>query len=714
VNTRGFALALAVGIAMVSLGAQRAPAPQPLPTAILDAEDARATTSQQLEVLKRGLASASADERRQAVRALGRLERPPILPIILPVLADPVIFVRAEAADAVAQAVNGTDDREAVSAAQRALLKRADAEADGLVRGALGEALGRLRYVEPDAIRAAEAALVRLSFAPTASGGIPGQRPVDASPLTLLGVARGFESIARRHGRMPGLATETLGRMRDLAGLGLVPSSSDAASAPPSAVAASRVRRLAVSGLVGGGALDERTRRSAIQDPDPEVRRQVAIAFADQQTVEPREVDALASDPSALVRHEVVRRLGAQREVAKRLVNDSDTHTAAAAISALCLERGDGRTDAVAQLQPLLAKPPAADPRARDWHRYARALTCLSRQSLDDARPHVQSAARHSNSYVRAAAALAASAIDEPTARVLAGDPDHNVAHAVVSAGRNRPHDYDPLYLAALERPDYQLVMAAARGLEGTDRTREAVSALRVALQRITAQRRETSRDVRKALVQRIGDLGDAGDAKALSPLLTDFDPEIAREAATVVETWTGKAAQPVPKPLARALVPTTDQLAELQRLRAVVRMASGGEFTLSFLVDDAPLNVARFVRLTRARYYDGLTFHRVEPGFVVQGGSPGANEYAGDGQYTRDEIGRASHVRGSVGVSTRGRDTGDGQFFINLVDNPRLDHEYTVFAQVVSGMEVVDRILEGDVIASVTLVSATEQPWSP
>ena len=79
--------------------------------------------------------------------------------------------------------------------------------------------------------------------------------------------------------------------------------------------------------------------------------------------------------------------------------------------------------------------------------------------------------------------------------------------------------------------------------------------------------------------------------------------------------------------------------------------------------------------------YYNGLTFHRVEPTFVLQGGSPGANEYMGDGLYMRDEPGVA-HNRGAVGISTRGRDTGDAQIFVNLVDSPRLDHAYTVFAR--------------------------------
>ena len=98
--------------------------------------------------------------------------------------------------------------------------------------------------------------------------------------------------------------------------------------------------------------------------------------------------------------------------------------------------------------------------------------------------------------------------------------------------------------------------------------------------------------------------------------------------------------------------------------------------------------------------------FHRVEPTFVLQGGSPGANEYMGDGPYMRDEPGVA-HTRGTIGISTRGRDTGDAQIFVNLVDSPRLDHAYTVFAVVERGMDVADRVVEGDVMARVELVDA-------
>ena len=90
-------------------------------------------------------------------------------------------------------------------------------------------------------------------------------------------------------------------------------------------------------------------------------------------------------------------------------------------------------------------------------------------------------------------------------------------------------------------------------------------------------------------------------------------------------------------------------------------------------------------------------------PYFVVQGGSPGANEYVGDGPFTRDELGLENR-RGTIGVSTRGRDTGDGQIYFNTVDNVRLDHDYTVFAEVLSGMDVVDGMQEGAKIRRVVV----------
>jgi cyclophilin family peptidyl-prolyl cis-trans isomerase len=108
--------------------------------------------------------------------------------------------------------------------------------------------------------------------------------------------------------------------------------------------------------------------------------------------------------------------------------------------------------------------------------------------------------------------------------------------------------------------------------------------------------------------------------------------------------------------------------------------------------------------RGTESGHYNGLTFHRIVPNFVIQRGSPGANEYVGTPGFIRDEVSLLSHERGTLGISTRGRDTGDSQIFVNLVDNFRLDHNYTVFARVIEGVEAVDAIQEGDVIESIAI----------
>ena len=110
----------------------------------------------------------------------------------------------------------------------------------------------------------------------------------------------------------------------------------------------------------------------------------------------------------------------------------------------------------------------------------------------------------------------------------------------------------------------------------------------------------------------------------------------------------------------------------------------------------------ARVLALATAGYYNNGNWHRVEHDFVIQGGGPGSNEYVGYKDYFRDELGTVPHARGTVGMSTRSHDTGDAQWFVNLKDNLRLGRDYTVFAEVVEGIGIVDQILEGDVIARV------------
>jgi cyclophilin family peptidyl-prolyl cis-trans isomerase len=309
--------------------------------------------------------------------------------------------------------------------------------------------------------------------------------------------------------------------------------------------------------------------------------------------------------------------------------------------------------------------------------------------------------ARHGNPWVRMYAARAAAVLrDSATLRRLAADQSDNVREAAVEGlAAVEGHGADSVYLAQLGRKDYQLLRATAAALDSTPDSTAAVHLL-ASLRRVSAERRENARDARRALLDRWARLAPPGQVEPLlRSYLSDYDTLVARQAADLLSTRFGVTLRPTPRPLPLAPPPAPAELAALDRATAVIKMRLGGDIVLRLRPFDAPTNVARFSRLAHAGYFNGLTFHRVVPGFVIQGGSPGANEYWGDGPYTRDEITSEPHLRGRVGISTRGRDTGDGQIFVDLIDNWRLDYNYTIIAEVVSGMDVVDRLLEGAVI---------------
>jgi cyclophilin family peptidyl-prolyl cis-trans isomerase len=128
------------------------------------------------------------------------------------------------------------------------------------------------------------------------------------------------------------------------------------------------------------------------------------------------------------------------------------------------------------------------------------------------------------------------------------------------------------------------------------------------------------------------------------------------------------------------------------------------GPVHLRLLGDEAPGTVRNFVTLARKGYYDGLTFHRVVPDFVTQGGCPRGDGWGGPGYSIRCEINPVPYRRGTVGMALAGKDTGGSQFFICHSPQPHLDGRYTVFGEVVDGMEIVDLLQEGDRILRVEI----------
>jgi peptidyl-prolyl cis-trans isomerase B (cyclophilin B) len=137
-----------------------------------------------------------------------------------------------------------------------------------------------------------------------------------------------------------------------------------------------------------------------------------------------------------------------------------------------------------------------------------------------------------------------------------------------------------------------------------------------------------------------------------------------------------------------------------------VITLENGHEIRLEFYPADAPKTVDNFVTLAKKGFYNNLTFHRVVPDFVVQGGCPKGNGTGGPGYTIPAEFNAQKHVRGSVAMArSQHPDSAGSQFYICYGPTPHLDGNYTVFGRVTSGMEHVDRIRQGDRMKSVSIL---------
>jgi cyclophilin family peptidyl-prolyl cis-trans isomerase len=136
-----------------------------------------------------------------------------------------------------------------------------------------------------------------------------------------------------------------------------------------------------------------------------------------------------------------------------------------------------------------------------------------------------------------------------------------------------------------------------------------------------------------------------------------------------------------------------------------VILNTSQGIIKFKFYPEDAPKTVHRLVELIDSGFYNGLSFHRVVPGFVIQGGDPLGNGTGGSGQKLEAEFNKRKHIEGAVAMA-RAADpnSADSQFYISLGTHPHLDNNYTVFGQVIEGLDSVKKIKAGDKITSATI----------
>lgn len=251
----------------------------------------------------------------------------------------------------------------------------------------------------------------------------------------------------------------------------------------------------------------------------------------------------------------------------------------------------------------------------------------------------------------------------------------------------------------ALARADLAITSYIAE-IAGRAGWRDFVPSFQAVYARLT---RPDDLEAKVAILGALGTLGDASTIPFLEAALTDDQHAVGMAAAAAIQTISGNdVSDRVPGAIIRSLTPTMSELRAASR--AVVKLqTSKGEVVLK-MRPEAPLTAHNFVRLARSGFYDGKTFHRVVPSFVAQGGDPRGDGFGGPGYVIRDEVSTLSHRRGAVGIATAGKDTGGCQLFINHAANLHLDGAYTVFAEVVRGMDVVDTLEVGDLIVHATV----------
>jgi cyclophilin family peptidyl-prolyl cis-trans isomerase/HEAT repeat protein len=212
--------------------------------------------------------------------------------------------------------------------------------------------------------------------------------------------------------------------------------------------------------------------------------------------------------------------------------------------------------------------------------------------------------------------------------------------------------------------------------------------------------------DAALAILEALGKQKNASANKAIKSALESTDYLIRRKAVAVLkENGGGDFQQRLGKVQTRNT--TADYRRALARIgkpvRATVKTDSGS-FVIEFLPDDAPLTVDNFVMLARKGYFNGQIVPRVVPNFVIQTGDPRGDQNGGPGYSIRCEINEVPFGRSAVGMALSGKDTGGSQWFVTHSPQPHLDGGYTVFGRVISGMDVVDRIVRGDIIRSITV----------
>ena len=421
--------------------------------------------------------------------------------------------------------------------------------------------------------------------------------------------------------------------------------------------------------------------RRAVRDSDPEVRWRAAYAVSHKAV--PEMIDALVPltrDANVWVRLFAVRALGraatpAQKDTLRHALKDSEYLVRVEAINAIRL----------AEISMILDVSLLGDPSP---HVRAAAARALKSGGVLDASAMVRAVAAQrtgqfdhdgeSHPWVVSRALLSPKFTGSLASWLNHRDPliSSTAAEALI---KKRTEDNLKLLIALLEDPDRPLEMRGS-AVEAVTEWKD--PDLLASLQECYRNSRAREFvEVRESIVDAAAALEATGFLKTL---LKDDSPSVRIKAARALKQEAEAGPPPAPSPFLGTA---------FERNPIVVIETSRGEMEVECFASDAPVHVASFIDLIRKGTYDGLIWHRVVSNFVIQGADPRGSGWGDAGYNIRDEINRRKYARGTVGMPKAGKDTGGCQIFITHTPTPHLDGRYTIFGQVVGGLEVIDKI---------------------
>jgi len=616
--------------------------------------------------------------RRRAALAAGRIGDPLVIPLLVPRLKDPEVEVRRTAAFALGLIGN--------TEAGPALLGALE-DADAATRGRASEALGRIG--QPSAAREIAAAFRRA---------LP---PGGDSPLRIRGDDPGRADDPWVELRLHLIALARLKDADALAGAILGTNAAPLVDWWVSVWAAMRVSDPKLAPILLAGARAE----------DPYVRSLAARGLGSLKNPSHLGVlRGLSEDSNQGVVVQALRAVGAMGTAE------------GAAIVAAHIDSSNlvVRREA---LLALAALPPATKWRPRimenvghpdPWVRSA-AWPALIRMDAEDVGIVLATIGPDADWRVRQSVAGAlASTLGERAAPFLLPmlkDADARVIPAVLAAlARARGQDAAPTLLEHLQNADMGIRAAAVEGLSTLEKGAGRSFAEAFA-RAYDASLADPDIETRITIVDAAAK-GAGEESRSLLRRIAASDPERAvrqKAMGALSEGFAPPEEGSLRLAEARRLVSVYETGAQNLYSPHVLIVTRYGKIELALDVVEAPLTSMSFVRLAQAGFFNGLSFHLVVPGFVVQGGDPRGDGYGGPGSTMRCEYNQRPFGRGALGMALSGKDTGGSQFFIAIEPQPHLDGAFTQFGQVLSGMDVVEKIRPGDLIDRIDVFDGRE-----